>query len=274
MMFSSTPTISTMQEFFKTAVSNTSTSRYNQSRKNSDDDIHRYNQNDSESKLFADESHTTTGTTSTSTASSSILPGSMNLFLPQHHDYKYGSGSGSAGKKNMHHGMSENDIKSVVYNTESFHIIQEQLRVNYKAQSNSVAKQVAIQLIREQYLQQQQLQLQKEQQLRQEQRQLQIARELTEARIKSRQALKLTVKGKHDSDSDNDDGDVGSHHEDDLDVNSKITSNSSNSSPTSVMSTCVSMPEIATDDTFMTAPLMSMNDEYDSEDGDIQEVVE
>lgn len=286
-----------MQEFFKTAVSNTTTSRYNQ---NQNDDIHRHNRNDSESILFADDSHstknhhtskhssthhshnnnttTTNGISSTSTASS-LLPGTMNLFLPHTHDYKYGGG-GSTGKKNIHHGMSENDIKSIIYNTDSFHIIQEQLRVNYRAQSNSVAKQVGIQLIREEYIRQQQLQLRKEQQSRQEQRQLQIARELTEARIKSQQALKLKIKTKNDSDSDDDEGSNSSrrhHQEDDMNDNHKNTnSSSSNGSPTSVMTTCVSIPDgvIAANDAFMAVPLMSMNGDDDSEDGDIQEVTE
>jgi multidrug efflux pump subunit AcrA (membrane-fusion protein) len=198
----------------------------------------------------------------------------MNLFATHH-----GSGSASQ-KKNVHHGMSEDDIKKVVYNTESFHIIQEQLRVNYQAQSNSVARQVAIYLIREQHLQQQQLQSRREQQLRQEQRQLQIARELTEARIKSQQALKLKIKTKHESDSDNEETDnTRNNHrndDDDDDFRNDIHSTGkshNNHSPTSVLSTCASIPDdvIAADDSLLTAPLVSMND-YDSEDGDIQEV--
>jgi hypothetical protein len=288
-----------MQEFFKTAVSNTTSSRYHPNHQNqnqnhnSNDDIHCHSRTDSESILWMEDSiknhsiHTLThhhnynstthhNTSSTST-SSSLLPGTMNLFLPHHDSNKYSSGS--TGKKNVNHGMSENDIKSIIYNTESFHIIQEQLRVNYRAQSNSVAKQVGIQLIREQYIRQQQLQLRKEQQARQEQRQLQIARELTEARIKSQQALKLKIKTKNESDDEDDEGSNSSrhrhHHDDDTNKKYKNT-NSSNGSPTSVMSTCVSIPDdvMATNDAFIAAPLMSMNDEDDSEDGDIQEVTE
>ena len=286
-MFSSSPTISTMQEFFKTAVSNK-----NHNNDSSNEDIHRHRHTDSESMPFTDDSHpikshhllkppqTSTHTNGTNTAGN-ILPSTMNMFLP-HHDFKYGIGGGSStGKKNAHHGMSETEIKGIVFNSESFHIIQERLRVNYRAQSNAVAKQVAIHLIREQFIQQQEQRLRDEQQSRQEQRKLQIARELTEARIKSQQALKLKVR-KNNNDSDSDDGcnddDEGSHsnhhHEDCLSSN-KNTTNSH--SPTSVMTTCVSIPDdvLATNDTFPTAPLMSMNSaDYDSEDGDILEVIE
>ena len=274
-MFSSTPTISTMQEFFKTAVSSTTTSRYNQNLNHND--IHGHNRNDSESMLFADDSHSSSASKNYPKHSSShhnhisTTPGTMHLFSPSH-DSKYGGGT--AGKKNIHHGMSENDIKSIVNNTESFHIIQQQLREKYKAQSNSVAKQVGIHLIREQYIRQQQLQLRKEQQSRQQQRQLQIAKELTEARIKSQQALKLQIKSKNDSDSEDDEGSNGSRNQDGDRINDHKHPNTSNSSPTSVMSTCVSIPNdvIANNDGFIAAPLMSMDD--DSEDGDIQEVME
>jgi hypothetical protein len=268
-MFSSTPTMSTVQEFFKTAVAN-NTSRYN----NNNNNINKYQNEDihgtRDTSDYCMENHPNSSTGSSSgSASNGILPGTMNLFL-HHHESK--ANQNNSNKKGLS-GMTESEIKKIVYDTESFHMIQEQLRTRYMAQTNAMVKQVGVQLVRERFLDQQQQQQQRERTNRVEQRKLQIAKELTEARIKSRQALQLMHPTMSKDNDDNDEAEKackGSSNDDktyDDDVSNNSNTNRSNNSPTSVLSTLD-----VSDVTSFKGDLMIMD--CDSEDGDIQEVEE
>jgi hypothetical protein len=260
-MFSTTTT--SMQGFFKTAVTST-TSRYtnnnnNNNNNNLNEDIHKYNKESSSGIDMMGPPQL--ATTVATTAHHSILPGSMNLFA------QYDS---KANAKTIH-GLTEIDIKMVINDTESFHIIQEQLR-DRNAQTNALVKHIGIELIRERYNVMKRQQQQIEQQKRMEDRKLQIARELTEARIKARQALNLTISKRTSSIDDDDNNDnIDETKEDrnvyDNDIDAATVNN--NNSPTSVMAT-LSIDESKIN-TFKGGLL---NDEYDSEDGDIQEVIE
>lgn len=178
--------------------------------------------------------------------------------------------------------ISEAQMEAVIGDSEQFRKIQQALR-DFHAQSDALAKQIAPALIRERLaeLREQealvQAEIQKEQRHhREEQRKLKIQRELTEARIKARQALNISLDSQKSGSEEGGDelgGDstgcgraVEGGGEPVSPLPKSRRPNNSDESPTSVANT-LSMPE----EQFL-AFKPGLVEEINSEDGDIQEV--
>jgi len=178
--------------------------------------------------------------------------------------------------------ISPKQLKAVIEDDEQFRKIQQALRDRH-SQTDALAKQIAPALIRERLAELQEQQAAQlaeldaqEKLLREEQRKLSIQRELTEARIKARQALNISLESqKSDSFEEEDDNDA-TENEDGTEVlmmgsplakSNKQMSSGSNDSPTSV----TSMLTLSEEQFHAFQPGLVV-DEDNSEDGDIQEV--
>lgn len=181
--------------------------------------------------------------------------------------------------------LSKEQLDQVIYDPAQFHKIQQALRDRH-GQTNALAKQIAPQLIREclTELRRDELvivaELEREQvAMREEQRKLSIQRELTEARIKARQALNISLDSKGEAVDDDEEEDATNNNDNDdnnsLDEpgspngtpKSRSSLNSSDESPTSVTKSV-----LMSDEHFLAFKPGLVVEEESSEDGDIQEV--
>ena len=173
-----------------------------------------------------------------------------------------------------------------MYDPAQFHKIQQVLRDRH-GQTNALAKQIAPQLIREclAELRRDQLvsvaELEREQlAMREEQRKLSIQRELTEARIKARQALNISLDSKGEAVDDDEDATNNNNDNDNSDNNSLDEPGSPNGTPKSSSSlnssdespTSVTKSVLMSDEHFLAFKPGLVVEEESSEDGDIQEV--
>ena len=173
--------------------------------------------------------------------------------------------------------ISEQQLEQVINDTDQFRKIQQALR-DRCGQTDALAKQIAPALIRERLEevrreeQAMMVELEREQlAMREEQRKLSIQRELTEARIKARQALNISLdsnKSSSELPTDEDDLDFSNRSNDLASPNMKAGLNDSKESPTSVTNTLT-----LSDEQFL-AFQPGLVVEEDSSDGDIQEVDE
>ena len=173
--------------------------------------------------------------------------------------------------------ISEQQLEQVINDTDQFRKIQQALR-DRCGQTDALAKQIAPALIRERLEevrreeQAMMVELEREQlAMREEQRKLSIQRELTEARIKARQALNISLDSNKSSSElpmDEDDLDFSNRSNDLVSPNMKAGLNDSKESPTSVTNTLT-----LSDEQFL-AFQPGLVVEEDSSDGDIQEVDE
>ena len=182
--------------------------------------------------------------------------------------------------------LSKEQLEQVVYDPAQFHKIQQVLRDRH-GQTNALAKQIAPQLIREclAELRRDELvivaELEREQlAMREEQRKLSIQRELTEARIKARQALNISLDSKGEAVDDDEDATNNNNDNDNSDNNSLDEPGSPNGTPKSSSSlnssdespTSVTKSVLMSDEHFLAFKPGLVVEEESSEDGDIQEV--
>ena len=180
--------------------------------------------------------------------------------------------------------LSKEQLEQVVYDPAQFHKIQQVLRDRH-GQTNALAKQIAPQLIRECLVELRRdelvivAELEREQlAMREEQRKLSIQRELTEARIKARQALNISLDSK--GEAVDDDEEDATNNDNDNDNNSLDEPGSPNGTPKSSSSlnssdespTSVTKSVLMSDEHFLAFKPGLVVEEESSEDGDIQEV--